>query len=81
MTTYRTTKANGRLTKTEKVVGKFKVQTYLESGEFNWIAFRVINADGEQVHEVLEGTDPEFDEAVKVGTEMAKEETANRSEA
>lgn len=78
MTTYRTARPSGRLTRSEQQVGKFKVQTYLESSEFGWIGYRVINDKAEAVLAVLEGSDPEFDEAKKTGQTMANAETLKR---
>lgn len=72
MTTYKTTRPNGRLTKTEERVGRFRVQTFKSFGH---ICFRIIDLNGEQVEAVLEGTDPEFEEAVDAGLEMMNEET------
>ena len=74
MPTYRTSRPSGRLTTNEKQVGKFTIQPFKESAEFGWIGYRIINDKGEAVLEVLEGSDAEFDEAVKLAQRMAREE-------
>lgn len=65
---YRTTKPNGRLAKKTKKVGKFTVEVFIQFDQFG---YRVMNADGEEVVEVLDGTDAEFEQAREEGQAMA----------
>ena len=76
MTTYRTTEPNKRLTVEARYVGKFVVQVFHDFGDYG---YRVIDEQGQEVLEVLEGADPDFVHAQKVGLDLvAAHEDAKR---